>query len=191
MCFSKLSISDIFWFCMYSCSFRASPTPSKRSLSCKSPVKTQKKLLSKTDSAVELVNNAQFYLLFCATYWDWVEYFYQPICQSNPGPRIPPGAASQFQVCLEPAKTRISQQVLNQLVWWLSLQNKYNLHVGWFSQYSISYLWERSSKGEKVTFRRTFFREFSNFSVSFQMFLWCMSQIPNPTSPQRDVCCRI
>ena len=57
---SKLSIYEIFWFCMYCCSFRASPTPSKRSLSCKSPVKTQKKLLSKTDSAVELVNNAQF-----------------------------------------------------------------------------------------------------------------------------------
>ena len=104
MWLSKLSISEIFWFCMYCCSFRASPTPSKRSLSCKSPVKTQKKLLSKTDSAVELVNNAQFYLLFCATYWDWVEYFYQPICQSNPGPRIPPGACQPISSLLRACK---------------------------------------------------------------------------------------
>ena len=24
--------------------------------------------------------------------------------------------------------------------------------------------------------------------VSFQIRLWCLSQIPNPTSPQKDVC---
>ena len=31
-------------------------------------------------------------------------------------------------------------------------------------------------------------REFSIFSVSFEFFPWCLSQIPNPTSPKRDVC---
>ena len=34
-------------------------------------------------------------------------------------------------------------------------------------------------------------REFSNFSVSFEICPWCLSQIPNPTSPQRDVCYRM
>ena len=33
--------------------------------------------------------------------------------------------------------------------------------------------------------------EFSNFSVSFQIFQWCLSQIPNPTSPQNAVCTKI
>ena len=32
---------------------------------------------------------------------------------------------------------------------------------------------------------------FQNFSVGFQIFQRCLSQIPNPTSPQRDVCYRI
>ena len=31
-------------------------------------------------------------------------------------------------------------------------------------------------------------REFSNFSVKFEFFPWCLRQISNPTSPQRDVC---
>ena len=35
---------------------RPPSTPSKRSLSCKSPSRLQKKLLSKTDSAIELVS---------------------------------------------------------------------------------------------------------------------------------------
>ena len=34
-------------------------------------------------------------------------------------------------------------------------------------------------------------REFSNFSVSFEIFPWCLSQIPNPTSPQKDVCTKM
>ena len=33
--------------------------------------------------------------------------------------------------------------------------------------------------------------EFSNFSVNFEIFPWCLSQIPNLNYSQRDVCYRI